>query len=89
MEPSDSWKGMTGAAPQHLVILNIKDRLPIDKAPDGATNQERDTVLHHPTSVAEKLRMLRALKEAGLLTQQEFETKQRQVLDSETAEPTP
>ncbi len=89
MESSDSWKGMTGAAPQHLVILNIKDRLPIDKAPEGTTNQELDTVPPQPTSVAEKLRMLRALKKAGLLTQQEFETKQRQVLNSGTAEPAP
>ncbi len=89
MEPSDLWKGMTGAAPQHLVMRDIKDKLPVDKAPEGTTSQEPDEVPHHPTSVVEKLRLLRALKESGLLTQQEFEMKQRQVLDSETAESPP
>ena len=89
IEPSGSWKGMTGTAPQHLVMLNIKNRLPVNKAPGRTTSQEVDKFPHQPTSVAEKLRMLRALKEAGLLTLQEFETKQRQVIDSETAEGAP
>jgi len=82
MEPSGLWEGMIGVGPQHLVILNTKDRLPISEALEGTASQEPDEIPHQPTSVAEQLRLLRALRESGLLTQQEFETKQKQVLNS-------
>jgi len=82
VESSDVWKGVTGAAPQHLIILNLKDRMVFDKALEGTISQKPGGDLHQPTSVDEKLRLLQTLKEAGLLTQQEFEAKQRQVLDS-------
>ncbi len=82
VESSDLWKGVTGAAPQHLVMRLIKDRRPVGKSTEGTTRSEPAEVPSHNTSVVEKLRLLRALKDAGLLTQREFETKQRQVLDS-------
>jgi len=82
VESSDIWKGVTGTAPQHLVILNIKARLPFDEALKKTPSQKPDEVPLQPTSVIEKLRLLRAMRESGLLTRQEFETKQRQVLDS-------
>lgn len=84
VESSDLWKGVTESAPQHLVMRLLKEGRPVDRAPDGAMSHEGLEGSPQPTSVAEKLRLLRELQESGLLTPQEFETKQRQVLDSET-----